>query len=96
MYANVFSLDMNADKTTTVRMSGATLKRVDSVARAMSRSRAWVINQAVERYIDYEEWFVAEVKKGLAEVRVGAVVEHAAVRRKWERKRAGGMKAPRQ
>ncbi len=54
MYANVFSLDMSSEKTTTIRMHGATLKRVDGVARAMSRSRAWVINQAVERYIDYE------------------------------------------
>ena len=57
----------------------------------MSRSRAWVINQAVERYIDYEEWFVAEVKEGLKEVRAGAVVEHEAVMRQWERKRAGKM-----
>ncbi|MGA8569886.1 MAG: ribbon-helix-helix domain-containing protein [Candidatus Binataceae bacterium] len=45
---------MSSEKTTTIRMHGATLKRVDGVARAMSRSRAWVINQAVERYIDYE------------------------------------------
>jgi len=76
-------------------MHGATLKRVDGVARAMSRSRAWVINQAVERYIDYEEWFVAEVKEALKEVRAGAVVEHEAVMRQWERKRAGKMDARR-
>jgi predicted transcriptional regulator len=75
--------------------AGATLKRVDGVARAMSRSRAWVINQAVERYIDYEEWFVAEVKEALKEVRAGAVVEHEAVMRQWERKRAGKMDARR-
>ncbi|MGA8056961.1 MAG: hypothetical protein WB999_01870 [Candidatus Binataceae bacterium] len=61
----------------------------------MSRSRAWVINQAVERYIDYEEWFVAEVKEALKEVRAGAVVEHEAVMRQWERKRAGKMDARR-
>src|ERR1700719_2681163 len=95
MYANVFSLNMSAEKTTTIRMNGATLKRVDGVARAMSRSRAWVINQAVERYIDYEEWFVAEVKEALKEVRAGAVVEHEAVMRQWERKRAGKMDARR-
>jgi predicted transcriptional regulator len=91
MYAYVFSLNMSSEKTTTIRMNGATLKRVDGVARAMSRSRAWVINQAVERYIDYEEWFVAEVKEGLKEVRAGAVVEHEAVMRQWERMRAGKM-----
>jgi predicted transcriptional regulator len=91
MYAYVFSLNMSSEKTTTIRMNGSTMKRVDGVARAMSRSRAWVINQADERYIDYEEWFVAEVKEALKEVRAGAVVEHEAVMRQWERKRAGKM-----
>lgn len=95
MYANVFSWDMSAEKTTTIRMNEVTLKRVDGVARAMSRSRAWVINQAIERYIDYEEWFVAEVKEALKEVKAGAVVEHEAVVRQWERKRAGKMDARR-
>jgi RHH-type transcriptional regulator, rel operon repressor / antitoxin RelB len=95
MYADVFCSDMNAEKTTTIRMNGRTLKRVDGVARAMSRSRAWVINQAVERYLDYEEWFAAEVKEALKEVKAGAVVEHEAVVRQWERKRAGKMDARR-
>ena len=94
MYGNVFSLDMSSEKTPTIRMHGAT-RTVDGVARAMSRSRAWVINQTVERYIDYEEWFVADVKEALKEVRAGAVVEHEAVMRQWERKRAGKMDARR-
>ena len=63
MYSDVFSSTMSSEKTTTVRMEGRTLKRVDGLAHAMSRSRAWVINQAVERYLDYEEWFVGEVKQ---------------------------------
>ena len=41
----------------------------------MSRSRAWVINQAVERYLDYEEWFVGEVKHALKQVEAGEVLE---------------------
>ena len=72
-------------------MNGDTLNRIDGVARAINRSRAWVINQAVERYLDYEEWFVAAVKEGLKESKDGAVVEHEAVVRQWERKRAGKM-----
>jgi len=79
---------MGAEKTTTIRMDGRTLKRLDGVARAMSRSRAWVLNQAVERYLNYEEWFVAQVQEGLKEARAGEVVEHEALVRAWERKRA--------
>jgi len=62
---------MSAEKTTTTRMGARTLKRVDSIARAMSRSRAWVINEAVERYLDYEEWFVDEDVEGLKEAASG-------------------------
>ena len=86
---------MNIEKTTTVRMDGRTLKRVDGLARAMSRSRAWVINQAVERYLDYEEWFAAEVKQALVEADAGQLVEHETVVNRWERKRAAKVDARR-
>ncbi len=95
MYPVVFSLNMSTEKTTTVRMEGRTLKRVDGLAHAMSRSRAWVINQAVERYLDYEEWFVGEVKLALKEAESGRLVEHETVTKRWERKRAAQVDARR-
>ena len=95
MYSTVFSLIMTGEKTTTIRMNSRTLKRVDRIARAMSRSRAWVINDAVERYLDYEEWFVATVKRGLKEAAAGELVEHDAVVRRWESKRGGKVDARR-
>jgi len=84
-------MNMRAEKTTTIRMDGRTLKRVDGIAQTMSRSRTWVINRAVERYLDYEEWFVAEVERGLKGARAGQVVEHQAVVKAWERRRAARM-----
>jgi predicted transcriptional regulator len=84
---------MTVSKTTTVRVGGPTLKRLDGFARATSRSRTWVINQAIERYLDYEEWFVGEVEAALAEAKSGKVVPHELVARKWERKRAAKVDA---
>jgi predicted transcriptional regulator len=72
-------------------MQGSVLKRLDGIARAMSRSRSWVINQALVRYLDYEEWFVHEVKQALKEVDEGELVDHAVVVRKWEKKREASM-----
>ncbi len=86
---------INAEKTTTIRMNGRTLKRVDGLAHTMNRSRAWVIDKAVERYMDYEEWFVDEVKQALKEVEAGKLVEHEAVVKAWERKRATKVDAGR-
>jgi predicted transcriptional regulator len=84
-----------AEKTTTIRMDPRMLKRVDGIARAVSRSRAWVINQAVERYLDYEEWFVGAVKRGLKEAETGELIEHQEVVRTWESKRGTKVDARR-
>jgi RHH-type transcriptional regulator, rel operon repressor / antitoxin RelB len=86
---------MGVEKITTIRMESRTLKRVDGLAHAMSRSRAWVINQAVEHYLDYEEWFVGEVKEALKQAEAGHVVDHGTVVKRWERKRAARVDARR-
>jgi predicted transcriptional regulator len=84
-------MNMGVEKTTTVRMESRTLKRIDGLAHALSRSRAWVINQAVERFLDYEEWFVGEVKHALKQVEAGEVLEHSEVVKRLERKRAAKL-----
>lgn len=73
-------------KATTVRLADDTLGRIDDLANTISRSRSWVINQAIERFLEYEEWFVQEVKDGLDEVARGDIAtdeEVAAKFRKW-------------
>jgi RHH-type transcriptional regulator, rel operon repressor / antitoxin RelB len=60
-------------KATTVRIDNDTLDRIDTLASTLSRSRTWVINQAIERFLDYEEWFVQEVTDGLEEVERGEI-----------------------
>ncbi len=73
-------------KTETVRVNEDVLCRVDGLAKVLTRSRSWVINQAIDRYLEYEEWFIKEVKDGLAEVERGEIAtdeEVAACFRKW-------------
>jgi predicted transcriptional regulator len=73
-------------KATTVRMDDQLLQRVDGIAKSLSRPRSWVINQALERFVDYEEWFKREVMEGLAEVERKDVASSNEVRQafhKW-------------
>ncbi len=84
-----------AEKTTTIRMDGRTLKRVDGLARAMSRSRAWVIKQALDHYLDYEEWFVRKVEGALKQADAGDVIDHEDLAKDWERKRETSLDARR-
>ena len=73
-------------KATTVRINDDMLRRVDGLANTLSRSRSWVIKQAIDRFLDYEEWFVREVREGLEEVKKGEIAQQeevAARFRKW-------------
>jgi predicted transcriptional regulator len=73
-------------KATTIRVDDNTLERVDGLARVLSRSRTWVINQAIDRFLEYEEWFIREVQDGLEEVARGELASHGEVMdkfRKW-------------
>jgi len=63
-------------KATTIRINDDKLDRIDGLAKALNRSRSWVINQAVDRFLSYEEWFVNEVKDGMAEVARGEIAAH--------------------
>lgn len=73
-------------KATTVRMDDDLLQRVDGIAKSLSRPRSWIIKQALERFVEYEEWYKREVEEGLAEVERGAVASSGEVKtafNKW-------------
>src|SRR6266851_991806 len=38
-----------------------------------------LVREAVERFVDYDEWFASEVEKGLASVERGEVLTHEEV-----------------
>ncbi len=72
------------ETTATVRIDSRALKRLDGIARKRSLSRASVITEAVERYLEYEEWFANEVRNGLKEAERGKLVDHEVVVKEWE------------
>jgi predicted transcriptional regulator len=42
--------------------------------------------EAIERLVDYDEWFIREVEKGLAQVDRGDVLTHEAVGARLEKR----------
>ena len=40
--------------------------RLDAIAEAFSRNRNWVINEAIEAYLELHQWQVEHIKKGIA------------------------------
>jgi predicted transcriptional regulator len=72
-------------RATSVRLNEDLLGRVDHLANAMNRSRAWVIKAAVERYLDYEEWFVSQVESALENADAGNLTSEEEVNARFKK-----------
>ena len=68
-------------KVTSIRLSDELVGQLDQLAAALDRSRAWLIEQAIERYVEEEAWQVAAISDALAAYRKGdaALYPHDAV-----------------
>lgn len=58
-------------KVASVRLSDELAARLEEFAAAVDRPRAWVIEQAIVRYLEEEAWQVAAIGQALAEYRAG-------------------------
>ena len=59
------------------------------LTRAAGRRRVSpevLIREAIERAVDYDDWFIREVEKGLAQVDAGQVLTHDRVGNRLDQK----------
>ena len=55
--------------------------KLSRLAAQQGRASEALVIEAVERLVNYDEWFLREVDKGLAEADRGEFVEHSDVRK---------------
>lgn len=63
----------------TVTLTKALARRVESLSVAMQRTPQAILKSALERGLDYEEWFLRQVDAGIAEADRGELIDHAQV-----------------
>jgi predicted transcriptional regulator len=64
----------------TVRMRPGVSQKLEKIAAHLDRSRNWLINQAIEHYLDLHDWQTARIRERLKEAERGGVfVPHAEV-----------------
>ncbi len=61
-------------RVTSVRMDESKLHRLDALAKTMGQSRGQVIGEAVDRFIEYHEWFLDAVETGIRDADAGRIV----------------------
>jgi len=75
---------MAATTTFAVRVPVDLKRRLDQLAEAADRSRSWVAADALQHYVEDQQWQMAEIEEGLRDAEEGRVIPHEKVER-WLR-----------
>ncbi|CAK7069198.1 MAG: hypothetical protein DELT_01802 [Desulfovibrio sp.] len=73
---------------TTIRLTDETLDCINFLAGATNRSKSYLLQEAVEQYVQREKAVVDEIRQGIAAMHEGRTVSHKVVK---ERMRAKGF-----
>lgn len=82
---------MRKSESLTVRVKPVTKTRLAAMAKATSRSQSYVIEEALELYLEVNEWQINGIHAALTEADGPAAVftDHDEVLARWEKKVAG-------
>ena len=64
--------------------------KLSSLAAERGRDTQALVQEAIERFVDYDEWFLRELEKGLAEADRGELIEHEDIGKVIESRYPGG------
>jgi predicted transcriptional regulator len=53
--------------------------KLSKLAAARGSNAEILAREAIEHFVDYDDWFIREVEKGLAQIERGDVLTHAEV-----------------
>ena len=73
----------------TVRLDTGTKKSLDQLAKATGRTRSFLAQDALRRYVEEEAWQVAEIRKAVKEADAGEFATDAEVTKTLKKWRAG-------
>ncbi len=71
-----------------VKLNPGLQARLAHLASQQGRDAEALAREAIERLVDYDEWFIREVDKGLAQIEQGKVLTHEEVGARIERRLA--------
>jgi predicted transcriptional regulator len=83
---------MSGMKTISFRMPVEHVETLDALAETLDRDRSYVLNEAVEQYLELNQYHIELINKGLQAAKERKFVSHSAVKdmiRNMGRKRSG-------
>ncbi len=73
---------------TTIRLTDETLDSINLLADATDRSKSYLLQEAVEQYVQREKAVIDDIRQGIEAMNEGRTLSHKAVK---ERLRAKGF-----
>ena len=65
----------------TIRSDSNKVKKLDQLANKLDRSRNYLVNQAIEQYLDINTWQIQQIKQGIKAADEGRFVDDAEMER---------------
>ncbi len=62
-----------------LRISEQKAREIETLAKATDRSKSWLLEQALDAYLETQSWQIARIERGLAEIDRGEGVAHEEV-----------------
>lgn len=73
---------MSTPKTVSFRIDSDKVEALDKIAATMQRDRSFLLNEAVDAYLEWSAAFEYSIRRGLEDARAGRLVDHEVVRRR--------------
>ena len=64
------------DKTVSFRTDAKKVKALDALAAGQDRDRSYLLNQAIDNYLDLQQYHVELIEKGIRQADAGELVDH--------------------
>jgi predicted transcriptional regulator len=75
-------------QTISFRLEVDKVSALDTLAKSLDRDRSYLLGEAVQAYLDTQQWQLEQIRAGIAEADAGRVVDHRRVRAmasRWRR-----------
>jgi predicted transcriptional regulator len=67
-------------QTVSFRLASDKVSALDELANSLDRDRTYLLAEAVQAYLDTQQWQLEQIRAGIAEADAGKVIDHRRVK----------------
>jgi predicted transcriptional regulator len=77
-------------QTVSFRLESEKVAALDALADTMDRDRTYLLSEAVQAYLETQQWHLDQIEAGVAEADAGQLIDHRRVKAmaaRWRRRK---------